>query len=135
VTVTYADEDPAGLAAVLGALVAQNLDRDPARRRLLRPCVVTFMVPDADVGATLRIARDAVEVANHAAAHAHLAVTADAARLLDLAAVPLRFGLPDVFTPDGRATIRAIARGVVRVDGMLLHPRRLQRLNRLLSVA
>jgi hypothetical protein len=133
VTVTYADDEPNGLAAMLGGLVGQNLARDPARRRLLRPCVAAFTVPDADVGATLRISREGVEVANHADARAHVSVTADADRLLALAAAPLRFGLPDPFRRDGRAALRAIATREVRVEGMLLHPRRLQRLDRLLS--
>jgi hypothetical protein len=133
VSVTYADEEPSGLAAMLGGLVEQNLARDPSRRRLLRPCVAAFTVPDADVGATLRISRERVEVANHADARAHLSVTADADRLLALAAAPLRFGLPDPLRAGGRAALRAIVVREIRVEGMLRHPRRLQRLDRLLS--
>jgi hypothetical protein len=135
VSVTYSDEAPSGLAAMLGRLVEQNLARDPARRRLLRPCVVAFTVPDADIGATLRISSKGVEVANHADPRAHLSVTADAERLLALAASPLRFGLPDPFAREGRTVLRAIATREVRVEGMLRHPRRLQRLDRLLSAA
>jgi hypothetical protein len=133
VIVEYADDEPNGLAGMLGGLVQQNLARDPARHRLLRPCVAAFTVPDADVGATLRISHGGVEIANHADARAHLSVNAGADRLLALAAAPLRFGLPDPFTHDGRAALRAILTREVHVEGMLLHPRRLQRLDRLLS--
>jgi hypothetical protein len=135
VSVTYADDEPNGLAAMLGALVEQNLARDPGRRRQLHPCVAAFTVPDADVGATLRISRTGVEVANHADTTAHLSVTADADLLLALAAAPLLLGFPDPFRREGRAALRAIARREVRVEGMLRHPRRLQRLDRLLSAA
>jgi hypothetical protein len=135
VIVTFRDAAPSGLAAMLGGLLEQNLSRDPARRRLLRPCVAAFTVPDADVGATLRISREGVEVANHADPRAHLSVTADADRLFALAASPLRFGLPDPFAPEGRTVLRAIATREIRVEGMLRHPRRLRRLDRLLSAA
>jgi hypothetical protein len=40
-----------------------------------------------------------------------------------------------VFDADGRAAIGRVLRGHVRVSGMLRHPLRLSRFNRLLSVA
>jgi hypothetical protein len=132
-SVTYADGEPNGLASMLGTLIEQNLARDPARRRLLRPSVVTLTATDADVGVTLRIGGDGVEVANGADPRPHLAVLTDAHRLLDLAAVPLRLGLPDPLTAPGREVLRALLARRLRVRGLLRHPLLLMRLNRLLS--
>ena len=132
-SVMYADAEPNGLASMLGKLIEQNLVRDPRRRRLLRPAVVALTATDADVGVTLRIGGGRVEVANGADPRPHLAVRTDAHRLLDLAGVPLRLGLPDPLTAPGREVTRALLTGRLRVRGLLRHPMRLMRLNRLLS--
>jgi hypothetical protein len=118
---------------MLGTLIEQNLVRDPGRRRLLRPAVVALRATDADVGITLRIGNDGVEVANGADPRPHLEVRTDPHRLLDLAAVPLRLGLPDPVTAPGREVARALLTGRLRVRGLLRHPMRLMRLNQLLS--
>lgn len=132
-SVTYADAEPNGLASMLGTLIEQNLARDPGRRRLLRPAAVALTATDADVAVTLRIGPGGVEVANGADPHPHLEVRTDSHRLLDLAGVPLRLGLPDVLTVPGREVTRALLTGRLRVRGLLRHPTRLMRLNRLLS--
>jgi len=48
--------------------------------------------------------------------------------------VPLRFGLPDNMTKDGRAVTGALMKGQIKVRGMTRHLGRLARLNKLLSV-
>jgi hypothetical protein len=133
--VTYADAEPNGLASMLGRLIEQNLARDPGRVRWLRPAQVALVAADAGVEATLRIGPGGVEVANGADRRVDLEVVTDAHRLLELAAVPLRFGLPDPFTASGRAVTRALLGGRLRVRGLVRHPLRLMRLNLLLSAA
>ena len=66
---------------------------------------------------------------------AHVAITADSDRLLGLTSAPLRFGLPDPFDARGRAVLRDVLSGRIRIRGILTHPRRLARLSALLSVA
>lgn len=134
-SVTFADAEPDGLASMLGTLIEQNLARDPPRRRLLQPGVVTLTATDIGVAATLHFASSGVRVANGTDPHAQLDVSTDARRLLDLAAVPLRLGLPDILTAGGREVLRCILQGRVRVRGLLRHPLLLTRLNRLLSTA
>ncbi len=111
-TVVYGDDEPSGLATMVGGLIEQNIVRDPSRRRLLRPAVTSITVPDVGV-----------------------AITADSAKLLELTSAPLRFGLPDLFDPRGRAVLRNVVSRRVRIRGLLRHPRRLARLSALLSVA
>ena len=135
IAVTYADAEPNGLASMLGRLIEQNLARDPRRRGLLRPATVALTATDAEVAVTLRVKRDRVEVANGVDARAHLVVATDSHRLLDLAAVPLQLGLPDPLTHRGRGVMGALLRRRLRVRGLLRHPLRLTRLNRLLSAA
>jgi hypothetical protein len=135
VTVVYVDGEPNGLADMVGELIRQNLERDPARRRLLAPCVVTIEVPDAAVASTIRLDRERVAVANGASAGADLRVRAGSGALLRLTATPLRFGLPDPLRPAGRAVIGDLLTRRVRIAGLARHPVATVRLSRLLSVA
>jgi hypothetical protein len=135
VTVSFADAEPNGLADLVGRLIASNLERDPDRRRLLRPAVVELSASDADIQATIRLSPAVVTVSNGpATSRPHLRIRADAYDLIELAAAPLRLGSPDVLDARGRAVLRQISGRHVRVSGMLRHPIRLTRFMRLLSV-
>ena len=132
-TVDYADADPSGLASMIGGLIEQNLERDPSRSRLLRPAVASIAAPDAGVAVTLRLEPERVLVAD-GAGEAHLRIAASSAKLLELTAAPLRLGFPDALSRQGRAVLRDVLFGRVKIGGMLTHPVRLARLTMLLSV-
>jgi hypothetical protein len=120
---------------MVGGLIDQNLERDPTRRRLLRPSSATLAAPDAGVAVTVLTSAGGVEVRDGEDPSAHIAISADSDRLLGLTAAPLRFGLPDPLDARGRAVLRDVLSGRIRIRGMLTHPRRLARLSSLLSVA
>jgi hypothetical protein len=61
-------------------------------------------------------------------------VQADSELLMSLSTVPLRFGLPDLGTKDGRHIVGQLLRRKLRIKGALRHPGKLARLNKLLSV-
>jgi hypothetical protein len=125
---------PSGLAAILGGLIEQNLSREPARERLLRPSVISITAIDAEVGITLRIGRGRVEIVDGLDDHAPLSIAATSADLLAMTDVPLRFGFPDVFHAEGRKVLRDIISRRVLIHGLASHPRRLACLTMLLSV-
>ena len=135
-TVSFADAEPNGLAEMIGGLIGANLQRHPARRSLLKPAVVGVTARDAGVSVTLTFGLGSVAVANGLSAdgRAHLRVETDSATLLELSATPLRLGLPDPLSKRGRRLVREVLGGEIRIDGMVRHPVRLVRLNRLLSV-
>lgn len=135
-TVRYADAEPNGLAELVGGLIEGNLAMHPSRAELIRPARIDLTGRDAGVTVSLRLGHGTVDVANGPLAdRPHIAVEADSGALLDLARSPLRLGLPDAFHEDGRAVLRALLRRDLRVRGLLLHPVRLARFSRLLSVA
>ena len=134
-TVVYGTDEPSGFASMVGGLIDQNLERDPTRRRLLRPSSATLTAPDAGVAVTVVTSAGGVEVRDGEDAAAHIAITADSDRLLGLTTAPLRCGLPDPFDARGRMVLRDVLSGRIRIRGMLMHPRRLARLSSLLSVA
>ena len=134
-TVTVVSPEPSGLASLVAELIGQNLERAPERRELLRPSVVVLDAQDAEVTVFLRIGSGEVRVGDGDVPDAHVRVRGDAERLLDLTTVPLRFGFPDVFRPEGRAVIGHLLRRRIRVGGLVMHPIRVARLNELLNVA
>lgn len=133
--VTVVGSEPSGLASMAAELIEQNLARDPARRGLLGPSVAVLDASDVDVTVFLRIAPEEVRVGDGNVADAHLAIRAESGRLLDLTTAPLRFGLPDVLTQEGRSIVGDLLGRRMRIRGLLRHPLRLARLTKLLSVA
>ncbi len=134
--VEYTDEEPNGLASMIGGLIEANLASDPKRARLLGPpAMVGIVARDAEVACTVRLAPDRVTVANGLTGSQAVIVRADTETLTDLTTVPLRMGFPDAMTSAGRAVTAKLLKGDLKVRGLARHPRVVSRLNRLLSVA
>jgi len=131
--VRFADPEPNGLASMVGDLIEQNLAREPSRARLLTGGSATLVAPDAGVEVTITLGPSEVFVTNGPDPAADLVVTAGSGRLLALAGAPLRLGLPDGLTPEGRAVLRDLAARRVTIGGMVAHPGLLRRLTMLLS--
>ena len=114
-TVDYVDEEPNGLAMIIGGLIEGNLEQHPEREALLKPAVVGISAPDVGVSITLQIAPGRVGVANGLQGKPHLLVQTDSDRLIELSSVPLRFGMPDNMTKDGRAVTGSLLKGRIKV--------------------
>lgn len=91
--------------------------------------------PDADVAVHVRIGRGEVRLGDGDVEDAHVRIQAVSDRLLSLATIPTRLGLPDLARPEGREMVRDLLAGRLRIRGLVRHPVRLARLTRLLSVA
>ena len=134
--VQYLDEEPNGLAAMIGGLIEANLAAHPEREKLLRPrAAIGIIAADAGVALTLRLAPGRVSVGNGLSGKPQVVIRATSETLTELSSVPLRFGFPDAMTPEGRTATRKLFRGELKVKGLALHPGIVSRLNRLLSVA
>jgi hypothetical protein len=135
VNVRYWDSEPNGLAAMIGGLIQGNLDAHPERMALLSsPATYAIVAPDVDVAVSIRLKDGSVTVRNGVVGRPDIVITADSDALLGLSSVPLRFGLPDATTNEGREVTAKLLKGELKVKGMLIHPLKLARLNRLLSV-
>jgi hypothetical protein len=133
--VEFLDQEPNGLAAMIGGLIEANLAAQPERAKLLRPrASVGVVATDAGVALTLRLAPDRVTVGNGLSGKPQVVIRGSSETLTELSSVPLRFGFPDATTPEGRAATRKLLRGELKVQGLWLHPGIVSRLNRLLSV-
>jgi hypothetical protein len=121
-------------------LVDANLERDPARAlRLSKREAASLVAIDADVAVTIQMLPGARRAPGSVLIHdgrdpwAEIVVRAESLGLLELAATPLRFDLPDVMTRDGRTVVGQLLRGRIKVTGMFRHLGTVRRLSMLLS--
>ena len=131
----FLETEPNGLATMLGGLLEANLRAHPERAALLSTrSTYSITAPDAGVTVTIALAPGAVSIRNGLAGTPDLRIGTDSDNLIGLSAVPLRFGLPDAMTKPGRDVNRKLFKGELKVKGLLTHPGKLARLNKLLSV-
>jgi hypothetical protein len=124
--------EPSGITELIDGLVRQNLRRDPTRR-LLPGDVVTIEAVDADVAVSIRPSPGGIAVVDGRDPGARVVVSAASTALLELAGAPLRFGLPDALTHEGRALIVDLLTKRIRVRGLIRHLGTVRRLTMLLS--
>ena len=136
------DDQAPGIAFrdLVQGLVDANLERDPGRAlRVSKREAASLVATDADVAVTIQMLPGARRAPGTVLVHdgrdpwAEIVVRAESLGLLELAATPLRFDLPDVMTTDGRAMVWQLVRGRIRVEGMLRHLGTVRRLSMLLS--
>jgi len=136
------EDDEAGIAfrTLVQGLVDANLERDPRRAlRVTKREAASLVATDADVAVTIQMLPGAHRAPGTVLVHdgrdpwAEIVVRAESLGLLELAATPLRFDLPDVLTVDGRDLVRQLVRGRIRVQGMFRHLGTVRRLSMLLS--
>lgn len=126
-----------GLGAMLAELVRSNVERDPRCRALLRAPArsVNVRAPDAGVEVGIILGGGQFRVLPAAHARADLEVVTDSDTLMSLSSTPLRFGLPDLMTTEGRAVTKKMLTGELKVRGIVPNLGTLIRLQKLLSVA
>jgi hypothetical protein len=128
--------EDAGLAAMLADLVRQNLAQDPRKRADFERLdgAVVIEARDAEVAVTLMFSRDGLTVEAGARAAPRVRIAADSQTILALAQVKIVAGLPMVFDVQGRALVKELLRGSVRITPLAGNIGMLLRLTRLLSV-
>jgi len=139
-----AGQDPpdehGGLRALVEDLLESNLLRYPERATLIRRREAAALIAtDAGVAVTIEMLPGAAHAPGSVLVYdgedptAEIAVHAEGMVLLELAATPLRLGLPDVLTRTGRGVLLQIARRRIHVRGLVRHLGTVRRLSMLLS--
>lgn len=138
-SVTLAPEaESNGLALLLHGLVAGNLEAAPERRAdlaaLRGDVAITARDDDSSVEVTLSFGAGGLVVRDGVVGRPAVHVTAAYDDVLLLSQLPVRHGLPNVFSETGRTLLGKILKGDVTIAGLFLHPLALVRLTRLVSV-
>lgn len=124
-----------GLAEMLGDLIRGNLLREPERERLVTEGKgrVNLRVVDAEVDVGLRFTGEQLRIGARSP-RADLSLACDSETLMQLTNVPLRFGMPDQLTREGRAVTSKMLSGELKVRGLPRHLPLMIRLQRLFTV-
>jgi hypothetical protein len=135
ITLAPGTED-AGLAGMLAALLKQNLEQNPGRRRDFDRLAATVAIEarDAEVTITLEFLRGSLVVHAGVLGAPQISIAADSATVLALSSLRIRGGLPVLFDQGGRALLRKFFAGDLTIRGLLAHLPSLLRVTRLMSV-
>lgn len=135
--VVITGEAPDGLPAMVAGLVEANIEADPSKARIIESTrgAIQIDVPDAGATLGLKFVPGTLTIASGSVPGADVRITADSETLLSLSTVPLRFGLPDALTEDGRAVGGKLLTGALRVRGLPLGLPLMRRLHRLMNIS
>jgi hypothetical protein len=129
----------AGFAPLLADLMQQNVEQHPARRADFDRLRGTIAIEAADieVALTMEFLGGALVVHDGIQGRPDVVISTDSFTVLELSNAKLRFGLPDPSDSSGRAVLRKMRTGELKVSGpgLVLKPLLLGRFGRLLSVA
>jgi hypothetical protein len=135
--VVFADGAQAsGLATMLGTLLAQNVERHRDKYEAFSRIDADIGIEVRDIGesVTLSFAGDRCTVRNGLVGTPRIRLRTDAETLMALSSLRIGpLGLPNYVDANGRAILRALASGRLRIDGMR-HVGTLSRVTRLFSV-
>ena len=130
-------DDASGLASMMGTLLAQNVERSPQKFDDFRRVESDVLIEVSDLGEaiTLSFTGDRCTIHNGARGRPRVRIRTDSETLMGLSQLHIgRLGMPNYFDENGKAVLRAMARGRLRIGGMH-HVATLNRVTRLFSVA
>ena len=124
-----------GLGVMLAELVRGNLAAHPERSKHLDGASgkVNVRVTDADVEVGLLFTGGELSIGS-GLPDADLVIECASETLLALSNVPLRFGMPDTLTAEGRRVAGMLLSGELKIKGIPRHLKLLTRVQQLFSV-
>lgn len=128
-------DEPNGLARMIADLIETNINADVAKGRLIESTrgAVQIDVPRAGVTVGLKFVPGTLTVTSAPVPGADVRIETEAETLMALSTVPLRFGLPDPATSEGRAVGCKLVTGALKVRGRPWRLAILTRAHRLVS--
>jgi len=130
-------EGASGLASMVATLLAQNVERSREKFEDFRRLSAEVLIEVADLGqsVTLSFDRDRCTVHSRSTGRPTIALRTDSETFMALGQIRIGpLGLPNYLDAPGRAVLRAMVSGRLRIHG-LRHLRTLNRVTRLFSVA
>lgn len=135
--VAYADKEPSAFAGMLGGLIEANVLASPAKRKDFDSLVarVGIWVNDIDEGVTLVFDAGRLTVYNGLEPRRTITISADAETVMALSNLKIGpLGLPVYYDGVGRGIARKLARGKLKIEGLLPNIATLNRVTRVFSV-
>ncbi len=124
------------LAVMLADLLSKNLEDKPERIKDFNALCISVGIDatDAEVQITLQFASGKL-IVHSGLVNPGLTISTDAATLMGLSTMNIKFGMPWYFDKTGMEVIKKLLKRELKIKGLLLHPFALTRLTKVMSVA
>jgi hypothetical protein len=135
--VEYADAEPSAFASMLGGLIEANIESRPEKKRDFDSLAarVAVFVTDIDEGVTLDFQGGHLVVHNGLQPKRDITIRAEAETVMNLSNLRIGpFGMPVYFDGVGRGVVAKLARGKLKIDGLLGNIATLNTVTRIFSV-
>ena len=129
-----ADEVP--FSFVIEELLASNLEQNPHKMRTFQKIfgIVAIDLPDIEAAVTLIFSGGKLKILKGIVGKPDLIIRTDSDKVIGLNSISIKFGLPYYFDEAGLTVLKQLARGELKIEGMLAHPIILTRLTKIMSV-
>lgn len=123
------------LAGMLSDMIQANLERPEKLKDFNKLKARVFInAVDADIMLTMDFNRGTLTFYSGKEGMPDLSIETDAATLLDLANINIKYGMPWYFDEKGMEVVKKLLKRELKIKGLLLHPVALTRLTKVISL-
>lgn len=125
-----------GVAVMLADLMRQNLESSRIREGIFNALNVPVLIriDDLDIEVTLVFEAGTLRIYGGSPVSAKIAISTESAYLLDLSNIDIRFGLPWVFDDQGKAILKNLKEGKIKISHSIFRVGDAIRLMRVMSI-
>ena len=129
-----ADEVP--FSVILEDLLVQNLEKNPAKKKILDKMKGSAAIDlkDIEAAVTLHFAKGKLTIDKGITGKPELIIRTESEQVMDLNVLTIKWGLPYYFDAAGMKVLSHLLSGRLKVAGMFFHPILLTRLSVVMSV-
>ena len=123
-------------SGILADVLKTNLEQKPHKLKPFKNLCAVVGIEVTDVGraVSLVFTREKVTIEEGITGKPPVIITADSETIMGLNFVNIKWGLPYYFDKPGRAVIKLLISGKLKIKGLLFHPVILTRLTKVMSV-
>jgi SCP-2 sterol transfer family len=123
------------MTGMIADMLKANLEK-PQKMKVFNglKSTVYLYAKDADAGMTMDFDKGKLVVYGGKEGKPKLEISTDATTLLELANLKIKMGMPYYFDKTGRAVLKKIFKGELKIKGMLAHPIALTKVTKVMSI-
>lgn len=123
------------MAGMLADMLAANLEKPEKLKDFNKlKARVLINAEDAEAKITMEFSGDKLVVYGGEVGKPNISIATDAATLLDLANINIKFGMPYYFDETGMAVVKKLLKRELKIKGMFTHLVALTRLTKIMSL-
>jgi len=124
------------MAGMLANLLEENIKGNPKKKAILRAMntVVGIKITDIDLAITLDFNYGNLTLYEGIEITPQVMIETESAHMLELSNIPMRFGLPNLLSPQGKDMLKLGLTGKLKMTAMPWHMLNVLRLTQIMSI-